>query len=65
MSVLSGKTDDEKLKDLSSKNYKFQSIWFLNAFWNSFGKAEAENIWTFLPEDPGHRQGKRCRGQQR
>jgi len=47
MSVLKGSTDDEKLKDLSSKNYKAQSVWFLNSFWNSLGKTEAENVWTY------------------
>jgi len=42
-----GSNDGEKLKDLSSKNYKDQSVWFLNAFWNSIGKKEAENVWTY------------------
>jgi len=45
--MLKGSNDADKLKDLSSKNYKDQSVWFLNSFWNSFGKTEAENIWNY------------------
>lgn len=46
MSGLSGSNDSEKLADLSTKNYKAQAIWFLNAFWPQFG-GEAEKIWNF------------------
>jgi len=44
---LSGKTDNEKLANLSAKIYKEQAIWFLNAFWNDFAAKEAENIWDW------------------
>jgi chromosome segregation ATPase len=46
-SALKGANDSEKLADLSSKNYKEQTIWFLNAFWEEFGKNEAEKLWSF------------------
>jgi len=45
---LNGANDDEKIKDLCSKSYKDQAIWFLNAFWNSTGQKEAERIWNFV-----------------
>jgi len=45
---LAGSNDDEKIKDLCSKSYKDQAIWFLNAFWNSVGEKEAERIWNFV-----------------
>jgi len=45
--ALSGKTDAEKLGNLTQKNYKNQAIWFLNAFWNDFASKEADNIWEF------------------
>jgi hypothetical protein len=35
------------LKDLGSKSYKDQSVWFLNSFWKTFGQKEAENIWQY------------------
>jgi len=44
---LKGATDNDKMRDLNSKFYKDQAIWFLNAFWKSFGEKEAENIWSF------------------
>jgi hypothetical protein len=46
MTTLSGNTDAEKLADLSSKNYKAQAIWFLNAFWPEHGQ-HAEKIWKY------------------
>ena len=46
MTTLEGNTEAEKLADLSSKNYKAQAIWFLNAFWNEHG-SEAEKIWSY------------------
>jgi len=45
--MLKGANDVEKLKDLGSKPYKDQAIWFLNSFWKDFGTKEAENIWNY------------------
>jgi len=45
--VLPGANDSEKLQALSQKTYKEQSIWFLNAFWETFAEKEAENIWKY------------------
>jgi len=45
--ALSGKTDTEKFQDLGNHNYKFQAIWFLNAYWKTFGEKEAENVWAY------------------
>jgi len=44
---LDGADDNAKLKDLSSRNYKAQSIWFLNAFWKILQEKEAENVWNY------------------
>eukprot|EP01103_Thecamoeba_quadrilineata_P021621 TRINITY_DN9_c0_g2_i1.p1 TRINITY_DN9_c0_g2~~TRINITY_DN9_c0_g2_i1.p1 ORF type:complete len:323 (-),score=128.24 TRINITY_DN9_c0_g2_i1:90-1058(-) len=44
---LKGSNDNDKLKDLYTKSYKDQAIWFLNAYWKQFGEKEAENIWTY------------------
>jgi len=44
---LRGKTDQEKLDDLCTRNYKDQAIWFLNAFWKTIGNKEAPNIWIY------------------
>jgi hypothetical protein len=44
---LKGATDNDKFRDLNSKPYKEQAVWFLNAFWKSYGQKEAENIWTY------------------
>jgi len=44
---LQGSNDAEKLKDLGTRTYKEQSIWFLNAFWDAYGKSDAEKIWDF------------------
>ncbi|KAL6070573.1 Merozoite surface protein 3a [Balamuthia mandrillaris] len=45
--TLNGSNDLEKLEDLSSKTYKEQAVWFLNAFWEDFAKDEAERLWKF------------------
>jgi len=45
--ALKGANDNEKLKDLASKTYKEQGVWYLNAFWGDKGQAEAENVWAF------------------
>mmetsp|Transcript_1056 Transcript_1056/g.1541 ORF Transcript_1056/g.1541 Transcript_1056/m.1541 type:complete len:320 (-) Transcript_1056:75-1034(-) len=44
---LAGGNDHDKLADLSTKTYKEQAVWFLNAFWNSFGEENAEKIWAY------------------
>jgi len=36
-----------KLQDICNKTYKEQAIWFLNAFWTTFGEKEAENVWKY------------------
>jgi len=41
--------DHDKLLALSSKTYKEQAIWFLNAFWAKYG-SEAEKVWTRVHE---------------
>jgi len=40
-------TDEQKFRQLSSKTYKDQAIWFLNAYWGTFGEKEAEKLWKF------------------
>jgi len=45
--ILPGANDAEKLEALTQRTYKDQVIWFLNAFWDSFGATEAETIWKF------------------
>jgi len=46
MTTLSGSNESEKLAALSSKTYKEQCIWFLNAFWPQVGH-DAAQIWTY------------------
>mmetsp|Transcript_25890 Transcript_25890/g.65030 ORF Transcript_25890/g.65030 Transcript_25890/m.65030 type:complete len:436 (+) Transcript_25890:144-1451(+) len=46
--VLPGNTDFEKLEYLCQRTYKAQAVWFLNAFWDSFGEGEAENLWNYV-----------------
>jgi len=45
--TLPGANDIDKLKALSAKKYKEQAVWFLNAYWDDMGEAEAENVWKF------------------
>merc|ERR1711915_1028221 len=45
---LDGATDRDKLHTLCSLPYKEQAVWFLNANWDSFAEAEAENLWGFV-----------------
>jgi len=47
MAKLTGANDYEKLKDLCTKTYKEQSVWFLNAFWEDFASKEAEKLWNY------------------
>ena len=44
--ALSGKTDEEKLKQLCDKTHKEQCVWFLNGYWHKY-KDDAEKIWNF------------------
>ena len=44
---LAGATDELKLQALSTKTYKDQAIWFLNAFWHRVEK-DAELIWKYV-----------------
>lgn len=44
---LPGNTDNEKFTALCALSYKEQSVWFLNAFWNTLGEVEAERIWAY------------------
>jgi len=46
--TLRGSNDKDKLDDLCSRPYKDQGIWFLNAYWESFGKNEAEKVWNYV-----------------
>eukprot|EP01089_Gocevia_fonbrunei_P007764 TRINITY_DN1903_c0_g1_i1.p1 TRINITY_DN1903_c0_g1~~TRINITY_DN1903_c0_g1_i1.p1 ORF type:complete len:291 (+),score=111.70 TRINITY_DN1903_c0_g1_i1:91-963(+) len=48
MGELPGATDAAKLEALCSRKYKDQGVWFLNAYWNSFGEKEANNIWEYV-----------------
>jgi len=45
---LSGADDFEKLKDLASRPYKAQVIWFLNAYWDDFASKDAELMWGYV-----------------
>ncbi|ELR16061.1 TolAlike protein [Acanthamoeba castellanii str. Neff] len=47
MQTLPGANDKEKLDSLTALNHKEQAVWFLNAFWNSVGEANAEQVWSF------------------
>lgn len=44
---LKGANNTEKLRDLSSKTYKEQAVWFLNAFWNKLNDSDKEQIWAY------------------
>jgi len=46
--TLPGSNDLEKLHALCDKTYKDQSIWFLNAFWETFAEKESEKIWEYV-----------------
>jgi len=46
--ALPGSNDNEKLTNLCNRNYKDQSIWFLNAFWETFASKEAEKVWSYV-----------------
>jgi chromosome segregation ATPase len=41
---LKGANESEKLADLSTRTYKEQAVWFLNAFWDEL-QGEAERLW--------------------
>jgi len=42
--------DKDKFNSLCTKTYKEQGVWFLNAFWDSMGQKEAENVWKRVHE---------------
>jgi len=46
MTTLPGQNEAEKLAELSTKTYKEQCIWFLNAFWPECGQ-HAEKLWAY------------------
>jgi DNA repair exonuclease SbcCD ATPase subunit len=46
--ALQGKNDNEKLAQLLTRTYKEQTIWFLNAFWDTFASQEAERLWGYI-----------------
>jgi len=48
MAKLAGANDVERLKDLCSKNFKSQAVWFLNAFWDDGLDKEAEKCWSYV-----------------
>ena len=48
---LVGDTDGEKLSYLGNKNYKSQGVWFLNAYWETLGEKNAEDVWTVSCND--------------
>jgi len=37
----------ERFEVLTKKNYKDQSVWFLNGFWDNGASSESENVWKF------------------
>jgi len=41
-------TDKSQLDALCNKTYKEQAIWWLNAFWDTHGKENAEKIWEYV-----------------
>jgi DNA repair exonuclease SbcCD ATPase subunit len=47
-STLKGNNDSEKLQNLCSYAYKFQAVWYLNAFWGNGMKDQAEKLWEFV-----------------
>jgi len=59
---LNGSSDQDKLADLCSKNYKGQAVWFLNAFWTDFGEKEAKNIWVWKHKHDELDQQKKAQG---
>ena len=45
--ILTGETDNDKLRDLCTRTHKEQAVWFLNAFWEGLEK-HAEQIWSYV-----------------
>jgi len=45
--TLTAATDMEKLKELSSRKYSEQAVYFLNTTWDTHGEKDAEKIWTY------------------
>jgi len=46
--VLKGANDMEKLKELATRTFKAQAIWFLNSFWDEVGQKESEKVWEYV-----------------
>jgi len=46
--VLKGANDMEKLKELATRTFKAQAIWFLNSFWDGVGQKESEKVWEYV-----------------
>jgi len=44
---LRGADDIERLRDLSSRTYKEQAVWFLNGFWQKLSDSDRELIWSY------------------
>eukprot|EP00005_Dracoamoeba_jomungandri_P013818 CAMPEP_0174269366 /NCGR_PEP_ID=MMETSP0439-20130205/40762_1 /TAXON_ID=0 /ORGANISM="Stereomyxa ramosa, Strain Chinc5" /LENGTH=350 /DNA_ID=CAMNT_0015358101 /DNA_START=13 /DNA_END=1065 /DNA_ORIENTATION=+ len=38
----------DDLTELCSKSFKDQAVWFMNAYWDEFASAEAENFWRYV-----------------
>jgi DNA repair exonuclease SbcCD ATPase subunit len=47
MQTLTGANDKEKLDVLTGLSHKEQAVWFLNAFWNSVGEPNADQVWGY------------------
>jgi multidrug efflux pump subunit AcrA (membrane-fusion protein) len=62
MQTLPGSNDKEKLDSLTALNHKEQAVWFLNAFWNSVGESNAEQVWGFKQKFDELDQEKRAEG---
>jgi len=48
MACIPGDSVEEKMKNLIEMNYKDQSIWFLNCYWEEWGEGEAEQLWDYV-----------------
>jgi len=62
MASLPGATDEEKLTALTSKTYKDQALWFLNAFWKDFASNEVEKVWLYKHKFDTLDQAKKAEG---
>jgi hypothetical protein len=44
--ALAGSNDNERMQSLLNKTHKEQTIWFMNAFWNTVS-SDAEKLWQY------------------